>query len=54
VADPDDLPDSLKKLVAAWQQEGASAEEIIQRLDQLELLAHEERLKLIELVSSSG
>jgi hypothetical protein len=53
VPDADELPESLKKLIEAWRHEGASVEEIIERLDQLELLAQEERAKLIELVLGS-
>lgn len=45
------LPESLKRLIVAWRTEGATREEIISRLDQLELLAQDERLKLIQLVS---
>jgi len=46
----DDLPESLRRLIEAWRDEGASREEIIGRLEQLELLALEERASLIELV----
>jgi hypothetical protein len=53
VPEADELPESLKKLIEAWKQEGASRQEIIERLDQLELLAQEERAKLIELVLGS-
>jgi hypothetical protein len=52
VADADALPESLKRLIQIWRTEGASRAEIIARLDQLELLAQEERAKLIELVSA--
>jgi len=41
------LPESLKRLVEAWQMEGASRDEIVGRLDQLDLLAHEERIRLM-------
>ena len=52
VAAGSQLPDSLRKLVEAWQMEGASRDEIVDRLDQLDLLAHEERIRLmIELLS---
>jgi hypothetical protein len=50
VSRADELPESLRKLVEAWRIEGASRDEIIARLDELELLAVEERLKLLELV----
>jgi hypothetical protein len=52
VTDADELPESLRKLVEAWRDEGASRQEIIERLDQLELLAAEERQRLIELISA--
>ena len=52
VAAGSQLPESLKRLVEAWQMEGASRDEIVGRLDQLDLLAHEERIRLmIELLS---
>jgi hypothetical protein len=51
MADADELPESLKRLIEAWCEEGASRAEIINRLDQLELLAQEERIRLIELVT---
>ena len=54
MADADDLPDSLKQLIAAWRQEGASTAEIIERLDQLELLAQSERDRLVALVLHSA
>jgi hypothetical protein len=47
VAAGSQLPDSLRKLVEAWQMEGASRDEIVGRLDQLDLLAHEERIRLM-------
>ncbi|HEV8102235.1 MAG TPA: hypothetical protein VGP69_00710 [Gaiellaceae bacterium] len=37
----------MKRLVEAWQMEGASRDEIVGRLDQLDLLAHEERIRLM-------
>jgi hypothetical protein len=49
VALADNLPESLLRLVEAWRGEGASKEEIIERLDELELLAQEERARLLEL-----
>lgn len=52
MADADALPESLKTLIRIWRSEGASRAEIIARLDQLELLAQEERAKLVEFVSS--
>ena len=52
MAEAGELPESLKKLVEAWCRAGASREEIIHRLDQLELLAQEERLRLVELASA--
>jgi hypothetical protein len=54
VAATSQLPESLRKLVDAWYMEGASREEIIGRLDHLELLAHDERVRLmIELLSAT-
>jgi len=50
VSQADELPESLRRLIKAWTEEGASRGEIIHRLDQLELLAHEERARLLELV----
>lgn len=47
VAAGSQLPESLKRLVEAWQMEGASRDEIVGRLDQLDLLAHEERIRLM-------
>ncbi len=47
----DALPESLKRLIDVWRTEGATREEIIARLDQLELLAQDERAMLIQLVS---
>jgi hypothetical protein len=47
-----ELPESLRKLVEAWRRAGATREEILHRLDQLELLAHEERLRLVELATA--
>jgi hypothetical protein len=41
----DDLPESLLALVHAWRMSAFSDEEIIDRLDQLELLADDERLR---------
>lgn len=52
VADAADLPESLTRLVEAWRLVGASQEEIIERLDELELLAQEDRLRLVKLVES--
>ena len=43
----DALPEALKKLIRAWSEAGATREEIIERLDELELLAQEERERLI-------
>jgi hypothetical protein len=54
MAEAGELPDSLRKLIEAWQKEGASRAEIIERLDQLELLAQEERARLIELLPVNG
>ena len=51
MADADELPESLKRLIEAWRLEGASRAEIISRLDQLDLLAQEERQQIIELVT---
>ena len=51
VAETGGLPESLRRLIDVWRQEGATREEILDRLDQLELLAQDERLKLIQLVS---
>ena len=51
MAGAEQLPESLKKLIEVWRQEGASRREIIDRLDQLELLAQDERVRLIELVA---
>lgn len=48
-----ELPGSLGKLVEAWHAAGTSREEIIERLDQLELLAQEERASLIELLPAT-
>lgn len=50
-AGADDIPPALRQLIDAWMKEGASREEIIARLDELELLAQEERETLIALVS---
>ena len=47
-----DLPASLKQLVDAWLTEGASQDEIIRRLDELELIADEARLSLLAYVAS--
>lgn len=54
MAETGELPESLKKLVEAWRSAGASVEEIVHRLDQLELLAQEERLRLVELATASA
>ena len=53
MADAADLPESLRRLIEAWRLVGASREEIIERLDELELLAHEDRLRLVKLVEST-
>jgi hypothetical protein len=45
----DDLPDALKQLVQAWRKEGVSLEEMVARIDALELLAREERETLVAL-----
>jgi hypothetical protein len=54
VADTADLPESLRRLIEAWRLVGASQEEIIERLDGLELLAQEDRLRLVKLVESTA
>jgi hypothetical protein len=54
VADAADLPESLRRLIEAWRLVGASQEEIIERLDELELLAHEDRVRLVRLVESTS
>jgi hypothetical protein len=46
------LPPSLKQLVDAWLGEGASKDEIVKRLDELELIADEARQNLIAYVAS--
>jgi hypothetical protein len=52
VAASSQLPEGLQRLVDAWHMEGASLDEIVGRLDQFDLLAHDERVKLmIELMS---
>ena len=48
----DELPESLLALVNAWRISAFSHEEIIDRLDQLELLAEEERLRVIGYLAS--
>jgi hypothetical protein len=53
VAEAADLPESLRRLIEAWRLVGASREEIIERLDELELLAQEDRLRLVRLVEST-
>jgi hypothetical protein len=47
-----ELPKSLKQLVDAWLAEGASKDEIVKRLDELELIADEARQSLIAYVTS--
>ncbi len=47
-----DLPESLRKLIQVWREAGASRQEIVDSLDQLELLALEERASLVELTDS--
>ena len=48
------LPESLRRLADAWHAEGASLDEIVCRLDQLELLAHEERALMVERMSDNS
>jgi hypothetical protein len=52
VVERDDLPGSLLALVNAWRMSAFSDEEIIDRLDELELLAEEERLRVVGYMTS--
>ncbi len=49
-----ELPASLMRLIEAWQKEGATGDEIVERLDELELLATDERDRLIALVRTAA
>ena len=49
----DDLPESLLALVNAWRMSAFSDAEIIDRLDQLELLADDERLRAVGYMARS-
>jgi hypothetical protein len=49
----DELPHALRQLVEAWRKEGASLDEMVARLDALELLAHEERMMLLALAQNA-
>jgi hypothetical protein len=54
VATAHDVPESLRRLVDAWRMLGASSAEIIDGLDQLELLAQDERLSLAKFAESGS